>query len=149
MIEVIKHVAAMPIGEITSWATLVILGFGLFFEISPIKFNPVSMFLGWIGKRLNKSVEEKVNRLEEKVDDLERKTDDNEVYRLRYEVLDFANSCRDGRQHAKEEFDHIFDASDRYEKIIENRDFVNGQIEQAHVFISRLYQNYCDNNSFL
>ena len=160
MIEGVKDVANMPIGEITSWATLIVVGFSILFEVTPIKFNPVSMFLGWIGKKLNKSVEEKVQKLEQtfdtrldgldsKVDELELKTDDNEIYRLRFEILDFANSCQNGRQHTREEFDHVLDALVRYERIIERRGMKNGQIEQAHRYLERLYQDWCDKNLFL
>lgn len=38
----------------------------------------------------------------------EKEADENEMDRIRSEVLDFANSCRQKRRHTKEEYDHIF-----------------------------------------
>ena len=48
---------------------------------------------------------------------LERMTDEKD--RIRYEVLDFANSCRNGRRHTKDEFQHIIDLNDKYEVLLD------------------------------
>jgi len=115
---------------------------GIFVEITPIKINPVSWLFKWVRNAL-------LGELTEKIEKMDKKIDDNEIYRLRWEILDFANSCRNKRKHSKEEFDHIIDANAKYHKILDSREQKNGQIDADYKYIMELYNRCSKENSFL
>ena len=66
-------------------------------QIVPIKINPWSALFKWIGKLIT-------GNACGKIDDLIKQVDENEKDRIRWEVLDFDNSCRNGSRHTRDEF---------------------------------------------
>lgn len=102
--------------------------FGIFLEVTPIKINPVSSLLGWIGKNVNKEIIERISKLEIKVDE-------NEKDRIRHEIYTFANNIRNRkRKYTVEEFKHIFEINEKYKKM-----GGNGQIKVEMKFIQEKY----------
>ena len=73
---------------------------GSLIQFTPVKLKPFTMLVRWIGKVLTGDVAEKVSSIESLIDE-------NEKDRIRWEVLDFANSCRNGIKHTKDEYQHI------------------------------------------
>ena len=80
-------------------------------QITPIKLNPWTRLFKWIGKLITADSDKKIDglvtstsNLETDISELRSKVDENEKDRIRWEVLDFANSCRNGRRHTKDEF---------------------------------------------
>ena len=112
------------------------------FEISPIKINPVSSFLKWLGRKLNGELQGQLDRLAEDVDI-------NRVEQIRWEILDFANSCRHKRKHTKDEFTHILQQHSKYEELTQKRGIENGVIDEEYKYIVELYNRCCHENSFL
>ena len=126
---------------------------GMIFEVPKWRFRPFTALFKWIGKRINNPVMEEIGRVDTKVDDLkvEMKTeidslkadmkemrrvhDADEMDSVRSTVLDFANSCRHGRSHTKEEFDHIKALNDKYESLLKKYDIKNGVYESDYDFI--------------
>lgn len=144
-----ETLANLTVGELLGGAAGIAVLVSVFVEITPIKINPISHFLGWLGKKINGQVLEKVEDLGKKLDATEKKIDENEIDRIRWEILDFANSCRNGRHHTKDEFDHIIQQNDKYHKILEEREMTNGQTELAFDYISTIYTHCMEENSFL
>lgn len=144
-----ETLANLTVGELLGGAAGIVVLVSVFVEITPIKINPISQFLGWLGKKINGQVIEKVEDLGKKLDATEKKIDENEIDRIRWEILDFANSCRNGRHHTKDEFDHIIQQNDKYHKILEEREMTNGQTELAFDYISTIYTHCMEENSFL
>ena len=122
---------------------------GVFFEITPIKINPISSLLKYIGEKLNENVMNEVTSMKAEIKKIDDKVDQNEIDRIRWEILDFANSCRNGRKHTREEFLHIIDLNTKYHKIIDAKQIENGQIDIEFAFIKRLYNRCLEENSFL
>ena len=85
----------------------VLLTLSVFIQIAPIKINPWSSLIKWIGSTLNAGIEQKVSLLQKKVNAISDNIDENEKDRIRWEVLDFASSCREGRRHTQDQFKHI------------------------------------------
>lgn len=114
--------------------------FGALFtvEIIPIKFSP----LRWIGKRINSDIKDELNELTETIDK-------NEMDRIRYEVLAFANSCKNKRIHTNDEFQHIVDLNDKYEKLIEKHGVENGVFKTEYAYILDVYKRCLDKDAFL
>ena len=121
---------------------LIVAGVSMIFEFSKIKVNPITFILRWAGKRM-------FEPFELRLDALEKKIDENEMDRIRWEVLDFANSCRNHEQHTKEEFDHIVDLNDKYHKLLDKYKMDNGVFDVEYAYILKLYKRCQDQNDFL
>ena len=70
-------------------------------EISPIKINPIKYLGNILGSWLGiKAIDEKVNNLKEEVDA-------NELDRIKYEILQFSGSLRNGLKRTEVDYRHI------------------------------------------
>lgn len=78
----------------------------------------------------------------ERIKKIEKDIIELRVQSQRNEILDFANSCRNGRRHTVEEFNNIMDMIQRYEDICKKYDWIkNGKTPQAIAYLNRLYQD--------
>ena len=118
---------------------IVLALFGALFtvEVIPINVSP----LRWIGKRINGDIKDELQELKCTVDT-------NEMDRIRYEVLDFANSCRNKRKHTKDEFQHIIDLNDKYKKLIVRYQIENGVFKTEYQYIIKMYLSCLDKGTF-
>lgn len=70
-------------------------------ELSPIKINPIkclgNILSSWLGI---KDIDDKVNNLKEEVDA-------NELDRIKYEILQFSGSLRNGLKRTEVDYRHI------------------------------------------
>ena len=134
-------ISGIASGELKDVALVVAVA-SVIFEFTPIKINPIAFLLRWIGKRMFEPFDGMLDKLEKSIDE-------NEIDRIRWEVLDFANSCRNGRRHTKEEFDHIIDLNDKYHKLLNKYKQENGVFDAEYAYILRLYKKCQDENDFL
>ena len=123
------------------WLVAALLSAGLV-EITPIKVNPLSWLLKWIGSKVNGEMIKRIEKLETNVDT-------NEMDRIRWEVLDFANSCRNGRRHTQDEFEHIITLVKKYEALLEKLGKENGVFEMEYKYIVKLYEKCQQDNDFI
>lgn len=130
------------------WAILLVI-FASVIQITPFKFNPWSALFGWIGKKLNRDVNNHLSNIDKKIESQQRMIEDNEKDRIRWEVLDFANSCRYGRNHSKDEYQHIVDISDKYHKMLKESGETNGVFTLEYNYIIAEYERKSKDNSFL
>lgn len=133
-------------------------------------FKPVRQCVVFVFKRIthNKDRDEKlikkISEVEEtftvRMDNLEStlstkiqsvsdRNDENEKDRIRWEILDFANSCRNGRRHSKEEFVHVIELKEKYERLLEKSGDSNGVFEEDFKYIEKLYAERLEKNDFL
>ena len=111
----------------------------MFVQFTPaIKFNPLtwlgSLFLGSVRKDLA---------------DVKKQVDENEKDRIRWEVLDFANSCRNGRRHTKDEFQHIITLNGKYKTLLKKTNDENGVFDAEYEYVKKLYAERQQKNDFL
>lgn len=78
--------------------------------------------------------------LNKKLNPLMSKIDNNEKDNLRYKILSFANSLRNGNKHTRQEFETIFFFYDKYETIINELKQKNGYLEEEMEFIKNCYE---------
>ena len=123
------------------WLVAALLGAGLV-EVTPIKINPLSWLLKWIGSKVNGEMIKRIEKLETNVDT-------NEMDRIRWKVLDFANSCRNGRRHTQDEFEHIITLVKKYEALLEKLGRENGVFEMEYKYIVKLYEKCQQENDFI
>ena len=129
--------------ELKKTAVTLLASLGVVIEFTPfIKINPLSWVLEKVGAAMNKS-------LNEKVDKLSVQMTAHEIDQLRWNILDFANSCRQGRRHTKEEFDHVIRCHSDYEKILKENDMENGQVNMDYKYIENIYYKCMKDNDFL
>lgn len=121
---------------------LIIAGASIFFEVSKIKINPITFILRWAGKRM-------FEPFDKRLDAVEKKIDENEIDRIRWEILEFANTCRKGERHTKDEFTHIIAQNDKYHNILKQYNMTNGQIDADFEYIKGLYKWCQEHNDFL
>lgn len=127
----------------------IIIGLSCIIQFTPIKINPWTMLFNWISKQLTGELKEDVKDIKEKIDEQQIAIDDNEKDRIRWEILDFANSCRNGRRHTKEEFQHIITLRDKYVTLLEKTSDTNGVFEAEYQYILELYKERQIKNDFL
>lgn len=147
--DVIDWIQSLTIGQILKGAALLTGGLSVVFEFSKIKINPLSSVLGWIGGKINSPVMERISEQEKKLDELQTAVDSNEVDRIRWEILDFANSCRHGKRHSEDEFDHIIELNTKYHEILKRRGMTNGKIDLEYQYVERIYKERQEKNDFL
>ena len=110
-------------------------------EIVPIKVNPWSAILKWIGNKTT-------GNLREVVTELKKDFEDYRANALRWDILDFANSCRNGREHSKDEWRHVLDQLKFYEDYVEQHEIQNGVFEEDAKYLRELYQERNKKNDF-
>lgn len=139
--------------KILEWAgnniTLVVIFFTFVIQITPIKWNPWTSLVNWLGEKLTKGPCSKLDGLITKVDGIENNVMENEKDRIRWEILDFANSCRNGRKHTKDEFEHIVTLNKKYRKLLKATKDENGVFELEYEYIKNLYAKRLEKNDFL
>lgn len=128
---------------------LTIAIFSTCIEIAPIRINPLSSLLKWIGNTINKDIKDQLDSVSKRLDDVSDRLDNFELKDTRSTILDFANSCMNERKHTKEEFDHMIDLHTDYEEKIAEKGMKNGRMDLAFKYISDLYMKCQRENSFL
>ena len=121
----------------------------LVIQITPIKINPWSKIFNWIGKSITGNACSKIDNLIIKVDTLENNVTENEKDRIRWEILDFANSCRNNRKHTRDEFQHIVTLNDKYKKLLAQTNDSNGVFDVEMKYIQDIYSESLLKNDFL
>ncbi len=111
-------------------------------QIVPIQINPWSYIMGLIRTSL-------VGDLEKQVADLTKDMLDEKVNNKRWNILDFANTCRQGRRHTKEEWEHCLEELSWYESYCERHNIPNGVMEETSKYLRGLYQKILHENDFL
>lgn len=136
----------LTLGQIVGGIAGVIAALSIFIEITPVKINPISALLRWVGKQINKELMDKVNTLETKVGALEK----SDVIDCRVRILTFADEIRRGVRHSKETFDQVLSDIDTYERYCtDHPDFMNNKTVAAKAKILDVYSECMDNNDFL
>lgn len=163
MEAIIEAIADMTLGQIASGSMLLLVGLLSFVEFTKIKVNPLSAILGWLGSRINapliekmKEQDAKLNELSKKLEDQGKKIDqqhdaqdDNEIDRIRWEILAFANSCKKKEKHTLDEFDHIIELNQKYHNLLDRRNLKNGKIDLEYNYIVKIYKKCQEEDSFL
>ena len=110
-----------------------------FIQLTPgIKWSPLT----WLGGLFLGGIRKDVAALQSAVDE-------NEKDRIRWEVLDFANACRNGRKHTKDEFQHIIALKDKYVTLLKKTGDKNGVFDEEYSYILDLYKERQQKNDFL
>lgn len=148
---------------VTSHWAFVAFVIGMIFEVPALKLRPFTRILNWLGKRMHKDIDTRLDKIDSEISSLKtnvaavkadneeqlRMIDMNDANVIRTTILDFANSLRRGVEHTQEDFSHIFELNDKYKEYMVKYKFNNGKFENALKFIIRKYDDCMENNSFV
>lgn len=133
-------------------------------------FKPIRNCIVWVYKKINgnrdktaemiskidevktclsKEVEDVKTELTLKIQEVSDSNDNNEMKRIRWEILDFANSCKNKRKHTQDEYRHIIEIHDDYEKLLEKTGQENGFLDAEYDYILKQYADRQEQNDFL
>lgn len=96
-----------------------------------------------------KPVEDKLDKMSTEMKEIKEQQLADEKDRIRYEVLSFSTSCRNGVRHTRDEFQHIISLNDKYENLLRITGDKNGVFEEEYKYIVDLYHKITVENDFL
>lgn len=132
--------------EILNWLSSnivqIIIILSIFIQISPIKWNPITSLFNWLGKTITAGVSNQVEEMNKTIDNIQKQIYTNEKDRIRWEVLDFARSCRNGQDHTYDEYKHIIKLNDKYQDLLAKTADKNGVFDNEFTYIKELFAKY-------
>lgn len=145
------------IGQIIGGTIGIIAILSVFIEITPVKINPVSDFLNWVGKRTNKELNARMDVLEAKVGTISDKQTaieatalEQEAINSRIRILRFSDEIRRDIRHSQESFDQTLSDITKYEQYCKDHpEFENKKTVLATKRISEAYDKCVADNDFL
>jgi len=129
--------------EVFNWClahwSFVAFVLAIFIQITPaIKWNPLTA----LGNLLLGSIRKDIASIRAQMDEDKKDT-------IRWEVLNFATSCRNGVRHTKDDFEHVIAQNDKYHKLLQKTGDTNGVFEEEYNYILRIYHDRQEKNDFL
>ena len=119
------------------------------FEVAPIKVNPWSHIFKWIGDKVNDDLRKDFKALKNEVEGVKKDFEEKNAHDKRWSILDFANSCHNGRKHTKEEWEHVLNQLKFYEEYVEEHDIDNAVIEEETRYLREMYRELMAKNEFI
>lgn len=143
LVEQLKSVA------LGNYAVIFILIISLI-QIAPIRIDPWSSFVKWIGKLMLGELTAKVDNLEKKIDALEQKEDKRDAINKRVRILRFEDELQENKKHSKDSFDQVLSDVTEYDAYCEEHPkFRNNQTAATVVHIKKVYAERLEKRDFL
>lgn len=83
--------------------------------------------------------------LQDGINELKTLLINKEIDDIRTTILEFSNAVMNDRDYNKEQYEHIIDLYDKYEKILEQNGMTNGRVTASMEFVLKNYQDLMDN----
>ena len=116
----------------------VIFGTITLIEVVPLKVHPWKWLSNLVFGDIRKEIAE-----------LKKELTETKVQNWRWNVLDFANSCKNNRRHSLDEWKHTISQLAEYENYIERNGITNGVFEEDAKYLREEYHKHCQQNDFL
>lgn len=150
MQKLIETLSTVSVGQVLAGGAGVIALVSVFIEITPVKINPVSKFLAWLGRKINGEVISKVDKLEEQITTMQKVNDEQEAINCRYRILRFGDEVKHGTRHSQEHFEQILADIDAYEIFCkDHKDFKNNKTRVTTERILDVYRECVETDDFL
>lgn len=118
-------------------------------QIAPVKLNPWSTIIKWIGHALNAEVLEKQQETQKKLDEHIRVDDERNANLLRTQILRFNDELIDDKHHTREHFIEILAIIDAYEEYCRSHpNYKNNRCICAVENIKRVYNERLQKHDF-
>lgn len=130
-------------------ALIYLIASGTIIEISPIKFNPITMILKWMGDKMNSGLKTELDALKKAQEEQKKDFQDFKVAQYRYEIFQFESEIRDNNdRHTEEQYNHILEQCKKYETYCVDNDIPNGKAEMAIKHIRDVCYDHLKHDSF-
>lgn len=130
-------------------ALIYLIASGTLIEISPIKFNPITMVLKWMGDKMNSGIKAELDALKKAQEEQRKDFRDYKVSQYRYEIFQFENEIRDNNDHhTEEQYNHILEQCKSYEDYCKEYNIPNGKAEMAIKHIRDVCYDHLKDDSF-
>lgn len=150
MQKIIETLSTVSVGQALTGGVTVVALVSVFIEITPVKINPVSKFLAWLGRKINSEVIAKVDRLETEVQAMRKADGEQEAINCRYRILRFGDEVKHGTRHSQEHFEQILADIDAYEIYCKgHKDFKNNKTKVTTERILDVYRKCVETDDFL
>ena len=150
MQKLIETLSTMSVGQVLAGGAGVVTLVSVFIEITPVKINPVSKFLAWLGRKINGEVISKVDKLESQITAMQKVNDEQEAINCRYRILRFGDEVKHGTRHSQEHFEQILADIDAYEIFCKgHKDFKNNKTRVTTERILDVYRECVETDDFL
>lgn len=128
--------------------TIILFGAITLIEVAPIKINPWRSLLKWVGKAINGDLQAQIAEIKTEVKELKEDCELKNADDMRWEILNFVNTCRRGTEHSKDEWRHVMAQLAKYEDYTERKGISNGVIEEDSRYLRELYHKHNTKNDF-
>lgn len=150
MQKLIETLSTVSVGQVLAGGAGAIALVSVFIEITPVKINPVSKFLAWLGRKINGEVISKVDKLEDQITTMQKVNDEQEAINCRYRILRFGDEVKHGTRHSQEHFEQILADIDAYEIFCkDHKDFKNNKTRVTTERILDVYRECVETDDFL
>lgn len=108
---------------------------GIVFEVTPIRFNPISEILRWIGKRTNRELNEKIDIVCKDLGYVKADLEHSKKKQNRILISNFANDLRHGEEKTESQYIAIMDLVNEY-----LTHGWNSKVQMEAIFIKNQYE---------
>lgn len=128
--------------EFITSPSVILFGTITLVQISPIKLDPWKWILKKVGQAINGDIRKDLA-------ELKRDFEETKAQDKRWNILNFASSCRKGEEHSREEWKHAISEIREYEEYTKKKNITNGVIEEDSKYLRELYHERNVRNDFL
>lgn len=137
------------LSKVIGQALIYLIASGTLIEISPIKFNPITMILKWMGDKMNSGIKAEIDIVKKAQEEQRKDFQDYKVSQYRYEIFQFENEIRDNNDHhTEEQYNHILEQCKKYETYCKDNNIPNGKAEMAIKHIRDVCYDHLKDDSF-
>jgi hypothetical protein len=111
-------------------------------QIAPVKLNPWSAMLGWLGRQVNKDLLSQVKAMKTEIDTIRDENREIHAKDCRVRILRFSDEIYLGQPHSQEHFKQILGDITHYEKYCDAHPEFENQIAVAA--IAQIKESYND-----
>ncbi|MGL6202047.1 MAG: hypothetical protein ACRC3H_24275 [Lachnospiraceae bacterium] len=117
-------------------------------QIVPIRFDPWTYLLKWIGGVVTGPLKLQIAALDHKIDTNQKMAEEDHAEDMRWDIRIFTDACKKGEHHTPEEWRHIIAQMERYEAYVTKYGISNGVIKEETKYLRKLYEERNNKNDF-
>lgn len=96
---------------------------------------------------IQKELTDSINNITSAINEMKSDALETKIDRMRWKILDFASRLRNGEITHPEQFSNVLKTYDAYEKILDEHELTNGQIDESIKFIKEKYHEILVNEN--
>lgn len=94
---------------------------------------------------IQKQLTDSQNEIKESLVSLKKMIIKKDIDDMRWDILDFGSGIISDRKYSKEQYDHVFEIYQDYEKVLKENNMENGRVDMSMEFIRKKYTEKMEN----